>query len=146
MDQNHQANAAESLLAHEQNVSPDVVLPLIMEEVDIRKEQVTKATFRLTKAVHERPELINEFLTSEHFVVERLPRDELVDTPPTVRFEGDVIVIPVIEEILVVKKELRLKEELRITKKQIVHEHRQEVTLRSEELIVERFSENSAGK
>jgi stress response protein YsnF len=61
------------------------------------------------------------------------------------RYEGDTLIIPVIEEVLVVEKKLLLKEEVHITK--YVGETQQEktVTLRSEEVSVERTEEQTEG-
>ncbi len=120
------------------NVTSDFVVPVLREELDIRKEAFRTGTVRLRKVVHETPETISEVLASENIDVERLPMDMIVDAPPPVRMEGDVTVISIVEEVLVVTKQLRLKEELRIVRRRSVSNYYQEVTLRSEELIVER--------
>ncbi|MFD1693079.1 DUF2382 domain-containing protein [Azotobacter chroococcum] len=62
---------------------------------------------------------------------------------PQVRQEGDVTVIPVLEEVLVVEKRLVLKEELRV--RRVVHEepHSVPVTLRREQVTVERTPQKS---
>ena len=98
---------------------------------------------RLHKIVHESPEIISEVLAAESIDVERVPMDVLVDAPPPVRMEGDVTVISVVEEVLVVTKQLRVKEELRIIRKQSVSNFYQEVGLRSEELVVERVESST---
>jgi uncharacterized protein (TIGR02271 family) len=118
----------------------NISIPIIREEVDVRKELVDKATVRITKIVEERSEIIEELLASEHIEIERFPLDQIVATPPRVRLEGDVMIIPVVEEILVVTKQFCLKEELRVTTKRLHTRHHQEVALRSEDVIVERFS------
>ena len=48
------------------------------------------------------------------------------------------MIIPLIEEVLVVEKRLLLKEEVRITRRQVQESRPQTVTLRTEEAIVER--------
>jgi uncharacterized protein (TIGR02271 family) len=119
--------------------SADIVIPLLTEELVLEKQSVEKTTVRLTKLVHEQPEIIHEMLRSEHIEVQRVARDEVMATPPAVRVEGDVTVIPVIEEVLIVTKQYRLKEELHITKSHTEREHRQEFSLRSEEVVVTRL-------
>ena len=47
-------------------------------------------------------------------VVERVPVDQFVDEAPQVRTEGDVTIIPVLEERYVLEKRLVLVEELHI--------------------------------
>jgi len=119
--------------------TPELVVPVLREELEIRKDVFSTGAVRVSKVVHEHPELISELLVSEHIEVERVPMDIAIDAPPPVRMEGEVTVIPVVEEVLVVTKQLRLKEELRMFKRRSVSEYRQEVTLRSEELVVERI-------
>ena len=54
------------------------------------------------------------------------------------REEGDTTIIPVIEEVLVVEKRLFLKEEIRIRRTQTTQLHEETVTLRREEVVIER--------
>jgi uncharacterized protein (TIGR02271 family) len=131
----------------ERNVSPmenldnsDLVIPLLREELEIRKELVDTGSVRLTKSVSEKPILISELIASEYVEVERIPRDEIVSVIPSIRTEGNVTIIPVVEEVVIVSRQLRLKEELWVTKKQTMSEYREEAIVRSEELTVERFS------
>ncbi|MGI4789010.1 MAG: DUF2382 domain-containing protein [Janthinobacterium lividum] len=44
----------------------------------------------------------------------RVEINEFVENPPPVRYEGNVMIIPILEEVLVVEKRLRLKEEVYI--------------------------------
>jgi len=64
----------------------------------------------------------------------------VVDGPaPESRIEGDVMIVPVLEEVVVVKKQLVLKEELHITRRRIAERDSRTVTLRREEATVERI-------
>ena len=56
------------------------------------------------------------------------------------RSEEDTLVIPLLEEVLVVEKRLLLKEEVRITKRRMETHRPQRVTLRREEAVVERVN------
>jgi uncharacterized protein (TIGR02271 family) len=71
-------------------------------------------------------------------IVERVPVGRVVEAAPQVRSEGDTMVVPVLEEVLVVEKRLMLKEEVRITLRRVAETSQQRVTLRSEEVVVER--------
>jgi hypothetical protein len=51
---------------------------------------------------------------TEEAGVERIPVNRLVDTAPETRTEGDVTIIPIVEEVMVVEKRLLLKEEIHI--------------------------------
>jgi len=52
------------------------------------------------------------------------------------RYEGDTMIIPILEEVLVVEKRLLLREEIRITRRQSVVRDPQEYILRREEATV----------
>lgn len=81
--------------------------------------------------------MISEVLQTQGVSVDSVPVGTVVDTanPPQVRTEHGVIIIPVLEEVLVVEKRLMLKEELHI--RQYVDETRssQEVTLQLESVV-----------
>jgi uncharacterized protein (TIGR02271 family) len=51
--------------------------------------------------------------------------------------EGDTLIIPVLEEMLVVEKRLVLKEEIRVTKRRIDEIERARVVLREEHVDIE---------
>ena len=101
----------------------------------------TRATgkVRVTKKVRERTAVIDEPLAADVVTVERVPIDRFVEGPIPDRYDGDTLVVSVVEEVTVVAKRLRLKEELRITKRRVQTRRPQTVTLRSEEATVERF-------
>jgi predicted nucleic acid-binding protein len=63
----------------------------------------------------------------------------LVEAAPSVREEDGVLIVPVIEERLVVTTELVLKEVIRITKKSRTEIVREPVRLRSERVEIERL-------
>jgi stress response protein YsnF len=66
----------------------------------------------------------------------------MIDGPVGIRQEGDTMIVPILEEVLVVEKRLMLKEELRITTMRRTASEPQHFTLRSEEAIVERLEPN----
>lgn len=60
---------------------------------------------------------------------------------PGHRHEGDTLVIPVLEEVLVVERKLRIREELHITRVRHEERHVETVPLKAERVEVERFDE-----
>ena len=94
---------------------------------------------RITKLVHEREEVVNVPRVREEVTVERVTLNRMVDAPVSMRQEGDTLIIPLLEEVIVVEKRLMVKEELRITKRRIEEHASQQVTLRREEVVVERL-------
>jgi uncharacterized protein (TIGR02271 family) len=61
-----------------------------------------------------------------------------------VRHVGDTMIIPLLEEVLVVEKRLMLKEELHVRKESVETHRPQRVMLRSEEAFVERVGDETA--
>jgi stress response protein YsnF len=60
---------------------------------------------------------------------------------PATRYEGDTLVVPVLEEVLVVERRVRIKEELRITRRQREEHCHDTVVVRSEHVSIERFDD-----
>ncbi|WP_244445315.1 DUF2382 domain-containing protein [Microvirga sp. BSC39] len=76
--------------------------------------------------------------------VTRVPVDRVVEAAPEVRTEGDVTIVPVVEEVLVVDKRLVLKEELLIRRRVETETREVPVTLRKQRAIVERLAPDTA--
>jgi uncharacterized protein (TIGR02271 family) len=121
------------------NSQEPLVIPVIEEEVQVGKRRVDTGGVRVRKVVQEREEVIDEPLLREEVNVERIPINQMVAANGKVgmRQEGDTIIVPIVEEVLVVEKRLFVKEEVRITKRQTTVSQPQNVTLRGEEVIVE---------
>ena len=115
------------------------VIPLIEEELDVQKRVVETAKVRVTKVVHEQETLVDEPLFQDEIEVERVLIDRVVDGPLPVRYEDDTMIVPIMEEVLVIEKRLVLKEELHIHKRRVETHQPQQVTLRREEVRVERL-------
>jgi uncharacterized protein (TIGR02271 family) len=116
-----------------------LVVPIIEEQVDIHKRKVTTGRVRLTRSVVEREEVIDEPAFRETVEVERVPVNKTLDGPVGVRFEGDTMIIPVVEEQVVVEKRWVLKEEVRVTKQRTRTDEPQHVTLHEQNVSVERL-------
>jgi uncharacterized protein (TIGR02271 family) len=114
-----------------------LVIPVMVEALEIDKRRVETWRVRISKVVHEREEVIDEPLLSEEVSIERLPIHRFVDEAIPIRYEGDTMIISLLEEVPVVEKRLILKEELRITKRQVEAHQPVRVTLRREEATVE---------
>jgi uncharacterized protein (TIGR02271 family) len=117
--------------------TPVLVLPVIEEQLDVSTRKVSSGV-RLTKRVQEREELVDEPGFIEELEVERIPRNQMLDGPVSIRQEGDTLVVPLVEEVLVVERRMVLREEVRVTKKRRQVRNPQRVTLRREEVAVER--------
>jgi uncharacterized protein (TIGR02271 family) len=103
---------------------------------------------RVRKLVQEHSEQIDTPVLREEVQVERVPRNQILDQPAAVRYEGEVMIIPVMEEVLVIEKRLMLREEVHITKQRSRTSESREIPLRREEVVVERLepSGEAAGR
>jgi uncharacterized protein (TIGR02271 family) len=115
-----------------------ITIPLGSEEVELSKRVVQQAVVRIQTKVREEEQIIETRLLKDEITVERVELNLPIESPVEPRYEGEVLVIPVIEEVLVVRKQLVLKEELRITQRSVARPHAQAVLLRHEEATVER--------
>src|SRR5262249_29866428 len=89
-------------------------LRLLAEELAIERRQVETGRVRVDVVTREHEEPVDVPLAREEVVVERVPIDRRVDAIPAIREDGDTIIVPVVEEVLVVERRLMLKEELHV--------------------------------
>jgi uncharacterized protein (TIGR02271 family) len=117
---------------------PKRVIPLHAEEVSIDREKVPTATVRIKVQTNSREQLVDEELRHTRVEIKRIPIGRTVDKPPPVRTEGDTIIIPVMEEIIVVERRLRLKEEIIVQRVGTTGRHQESVLVYEQEAVIER--------
>jgi uncharacterized protein (TIGR02271 family) len=115
------------------------VIRAAKEELIVGKRSVQRARVRVSKTVRKRDELIKQPLEYDKVEIDRVPVNRAIKRAVAPHYEGDVLVIPVVEEVVVVRKQLMLKEELRIRKRAMRTVHKERVALRAEEVNVERL-------
>jgi uncharacterized protein (TIGR02271 family) len=117
---------------------PPLVLPVMAEALDVRTRRVETGRVRIHKTVQTREVLVDEPLLREEVVIERVPVNRVVEGPIPVRYEGDTMILSLLEEVLVVETRLLLTEELHLTKRRTETHQPACVTLRREEVTIER--------
>jgi uncharacterized protein (TIGR02271 family) len=115
-----------------------IVVPVLVEELDVQKRPVEIGKVRITKVVHERETTVDEPLWHDDVAITRVPIQRVVEGPVPVREENGTTIISVVEEVLVVEKRWMLREEIHIRQQRIETHQPQRITLRSEEVQVER--------
>jgi uncharacterized protein (TIGR02271 family) len=121
-----------------------MTFPVMEEGVEVAKRVIdTGRGVRIHKRVTEREQLLDQPLLHDRLEVEHVSVGRVVDESeaPQVRYEGDTLVVPVLEEVLVVQKQLLLKEEVRITRRREEVRRPETIRLRAEQVQVERFDE-----
>ncbi len=114
------------------------VLPLLEETLKVSRHEVETGRVSVSTETHERTEVVEEMLAQERVEVDRIEINEYVDAMPETRQEGDTTIIPVVEEVLVVERRLRLKEEVYVRRVHGQTPWREEVTLREQRAVVTR--------
>lgn len=120
-------------------------IPVLSEDLVVERRSRVTGGVRLHKRVSDRVAEIDESVVRERVVVERVPIDEPITDgriPQVHEREDGVLVVPVLEEVLVVQKRLVLREELHVRRVREETRERQSVPLRREHVDVERFDAN----
>jgi uncharacterized protein (TIGR02271 family) len=116
----------------------EVVVPLVAETVEVGKRKVETGKVRVRKMVRSTEQVVDEPVIHEEVEVERVPINRVIAEAIGPRQEGDTLIVPLLEEVLVVEKRLMLREEVRITRRRSERRSSRKVTLRREEATVER--------
>lgn len=116
-----------------------IVVPLLEEQLKIARRQVLTGGVRVHKTVTERTETVNEPTLREQLEVQRVAINQVVEIAPPVRYEGDTMIVPLVEEVLVVEKRLVLREEIRILKRRDTVQNPQQIVVRREDATLEQI-------
>lgn len=111
---------------------PNASIPVHAEELLTAVREVDRGNVRIEKSVEHIPVRKDVDLTSDVVNIERVPVDEVFDEKPESRQEGETLVIPVVEEVLVLTTRYRVIEEVRVTRQQEIHTEHIETDLRRE--------------
>jgi uncharacterized protein (TIGR02271 family) len=117
-----------------------LTIPVIEERAVLLSKPKDNGAVRVHKEVREREAPAEAVVRAEEVLIERriLDPPRPVDAPPGVRQEGNVTVVPILEERLVLTRQLVVREELRIARVERTRVARERVTLRSEEVRIDR--------
>ena len=115
----------------------EIVLQLSAEELTVGR-RITAERVVVRRETRLRDEAVDEQLTDESVVVERVPIGRYVDVMPAVREEGDCTILPVVEEVAVVTRRLLLREEVRLRRVKTTRHHVETVKLREQHAVVTR--------
>ena len=114
------------------------VLRLFAEDAAVSRQVVETGRVRVAKVTRTRDHLIDELLAHTRFEVNRVPIGRLIDTMPPIKEDGDLTIVPIVEETLVVERKVMLKEEVHIRRVQTTERYQQTVKLRYQSAEVTR--------
>ncbi len=107
-------------------------ISLAEEQLVIGKTTVASGGVRVHKHVTRETVPLDLPLLDEAVEVERVPVHREVERPQPVREEGDCLIIPLHEEVVVVERKLMVREELRLVRRRGQRSEHLEEQLRSE--------------
>lgn len=113
-------------------------LPVVEEEVSVGRREIATDHVRVRTIVDDSEQLVSDTLRIEALEIERRPVERAVPAAPAPREEGDATIISLVEERLVVTRQLYVVEEVvvrRVTTREPVSVP---VTLRTMRAVVER--------
>lgn len=116
------------------------VIPLVEEEFRVEKREVPGGKVRIRTVTDAFEKVARATLEEEKVEITRVQVGEIVDKAPVVRTEGDVIIVPVLEEVIFVEKRLVLVEEMHIRRIRGTQEVEVPVTLRKQRAIIEKIA------
>lgn len=123
------------------NAEPDraeIVVPLHKEEATISRRVIAGDTVRISTVTEQREHVVDEPVFRERVEIEHVAVGRDIETVPEIVQNGDVTIIPVVEEILVVQRRLMLKEELHVRRVRDTAQHHEVVLLREQKAVVTR--------
>ena len=119
------------------------VVPVIEEELKVGKRVVESGRVQIIKRVEQREQVIDEPLMEEQVEIKRVAINRPIDRVVAPREVGNVLIIPVMEEVLVVRKQLILKEELHVRRTQKQARRPQRVAVRAERAEIKRINSST---
>lgn len=126
--------------------SPEIRVAVSEEVLSVGTRMVeTGRGVRVHKSVVSERVLVEETLAQEDIEVRRVLVErtlEAGESLPTTRYEGQTLVVPIFEEVLVVERRMRLKEELHITRVHREESYVETVMLKTEQVSIERFDDS----
>jgi stress response protein YsnF len=138
-DDPDQILAREERLRMAEQASRDGVIELVEERAVIGKRLVDSGGVRVSTRTEVQTEMVNAALQEFAVEVERVPAGRFVEAEEEARVEGDVTILPVYEERLVVEKRLYLVEEVHLRRVTRTHEIQEPVEIHRQVVDVERL-------
>ncbi len=115
----------------------ELFVPIHEEVLVPTTREISLGEVVVRKRVEQVPSEATVDVGHDEVLVERVAVNQQIDTAPAPRQEGDTLVVPVVEEVLVTEKRLMLREEVRITRRRRTEQVTVSDTVRREVLDVE---------
>lgn len=139
MDQQKKKNPEAGWLAG------TLTVPLYAEGISVTTRKSATGAVRVSTVTREHEEVVEQQLRSERVIVEHVPVGKTVSEMPQMRRDGETIIVPIVDEVLVTERRLVLREELHIRREEKTEKHQERVKLRKQEARITRLAAGEAG-
>ena len=117
-----------------------IVIPVIEEELVTGSTRIKETgAVRIHKEVDRVSKTIEIPAIHDDAEITRVPVNRVIDSLPEIRKSGEVLIIPVVEEEIVVQKQLVLKEEIHVRHRRTRRHVTKEVYADRERAVIERL-------
>ena len=117
----------------------EIVVPVLEEDVIASAKPVKTGAVRVEKHVEKRLRKLEMPLVDEKVEIRRVPVNRVVTEMPGTRRQGETIIIPVVEEELIISKRLVIREEIHLIRHRTKRRVTKEVTVHREIAKVHRL-------
>ena len=124
-------------------MSEELRIPIVEETAHVIKRAAITDRVTVRTGAEAHPVTIREQLFRGHVVTTRVPIEREVTEAPPIRTEGEVTIVPIVEERLVVEKRLFLVEELHLTRETALEQVEINEVLRRTRVDIDRDDEPS---
>ncbi|MFQ3617987.1 MAG: YsnF/AvaK domain-containing protein [Cyanobacteriota bacterium] len=139
--QSNQPQISNQISNPEAIVDNEIVIPIMAEEAALTVQQIARGKVQVRTRFDTVEQVLESPVMREELVIEHIPQNQVIQgDPPQIREENGVQIIPVLEEVLVSRKQLLLREEVRISKRRVTESIPQAITLRYEVADIEEIS------
>ena len=113
-------------------------IPVVEEQLHVEKKEVETGKVYISKQIQEEEATVEVPLQHDKVNVERVAINQYIEEHPNVRYEGNKIIIPVVQEEVVVEKKILLVEEVHIDREYYQENFSETFTLKKEIIEVAR--------
>jgi stress response protein YsnF len=114
-----------------------LAIPLVEERVSTSK-RIVETKVRVRTRLEEHQQMVQAELARDHVDIQRVPMNLEISEVPDIRQVGETMVIPVVEEVLVVEKRLMLVEEIHVKREHGAEKITQPITTLKQRAEIER--------
>jgi len=122
--------------------SEQVVAPVVEEQLVVHTDAQPTHGIRVHRRVETHAETIDMPVTLEQVEIRRIVKNEVVNGPLPVRQEGNLLIVPVVEEEVVVTRRFVLKEEVHVQTTTVEKRHSETVNVSRQHAEVQHLDQD----